>query len=322
MKKLIAALGMVVLLISCMSLPAFAAENSNEYVTLGKFETLRQGTGVYTQVDATYDSSTGLLTETNTPTYQSAGFRATFIPHAYVRLPAYKYFDFFITLDSSATPDVLDSAEPYLSCCITDTEGDHYDLEASFTRDDESTNLYTCEFSGAVYGGTNVGISSIVFTSNIPSPAYGWYAYSITFNFYISTVYDPELERHAEIINVIDTSTKEVTQAIGDAADQIMNGWSPESDPNAGVDDFIGDYEDAENAATGGISDSVLQGGVDGAFDGDISGIDTGGVSSISTLFDDLLDALGPEFESLLVLVLMLGLAAVIIGRNYSTHGG
>lgn len=103
--------------------------------------------------------------------------------------------------------------------------------------------------------------------------------------------------------------------------DKILNGdtdldSSGETDK---VNGAVGDVDGATDEALGGKSETEIQGEVDGALDWNKIGnsVDFEKAQRMSTFYDRCLTVFGSKYNSLLLLSLILGLAAFLIGRKY-----
>lgn len=121
-------------------------------------------------------------------------------------------------------------------------------------------------------------------------------------------IIDNQNENAQEIIDAQQQATQEQT-------DELTNGWGGGEKMD---DSAINDFSDAESAALGGKSDEDIQAEVDGALDGGTDTIDWTKAKRISNFFDTTLNTFGPDYKTLLVLSLTLGLAAFLTGRRYS----
>lgn len=103
--------------------------------------------------------------------------------------------------------------------------------------------------------------------------------------------------------------------------DKILNGDSDldSSGETGKVDGAIGDIDDATNNALGGKTEAEIQAEVSGALDFNNiqNGLDWDKANRMSVFYDRSLEAFGSGYNSLLLLSLVLGLGAFLIGRRY-----
>lgn len=123
-----------------------------------------------------------------------------------------------------------------------------------------------------------------------------------------------------QIINNQNENTDKIISNQNENTDKILNGdedldSSGETDK---VDGALGDVDDATNNALGGKSDEDVQAEVSGAIDAEkLDSIDLTKAKRMSTFYDRCLVVFGKDYNSLLLLSLILGLSAFLIGRRY-----
>ena len=125
-----------------------------------------------------------------------------------------------------------------------------------------------------------------------------------------------------EIINNQDANTDKITGSIEDSTDQITNGWETDDDTADKTDDAVNSLGSAEDEALGGKSDEEIKEEVNDAL-GQVTFPDQkpDNIIQVGIVFNDLLDAFGMQYQSLLILALSLGLGAFLVGRQYNAKG-
>lgn len=124
---------------------------------------------------------------------------------------------------------------------------------------------------------------------------------------------------NSAIIENATENADKIQQNQNENTDKLLNGdedldSSGETDK---VDGTIGGIDDATDSALGGKSDEDIQNEVSGALDTDDLDIDWTKANRMSTFYDRCLKAFGSEYSTLLLLSLILGLSAFLIGRRY-----
>lgn len=117
-----------------------------------------------------------------------------------------------------------------------------------------------------------------------------------------------------------DANTDKIISNQEQNQDELINGnggsYGTEASDN--IDDVTGDITDAENAALGGKTDEEIQQEAKNTLDLDGDTLDFDSARRFTNFFDGLLLCFGGDYEVLLILSLVLGLAAFIIGRRWS----
>lgn len=186
---------------------------------------------------------------------------------------------------------------------------------------------FTCTFNGTVYEvkkDTSVDNTYYIEISNLKiNTTSARLDFSFSWNSaWSGAIYFLAYYQYSDINTIIENDNKNTQsiieaqqQATQEQTDQITDGW----DGGEKMDDSaINDFSDAESAALGGKSDEDIQAEVDGALDGGTDTIDWTKAKRISSFFDTTLNTFGPDYKTLLVLSLTLGLAAFLTGRRYS----
>lgn len=107
------------------------------------------------------------------------------------------------------------------------------------------------------------------------------------------------------------------TDRILGALDGYMNDYeSPRPDMGEEVQGAEDEYNNAVDEALGGKSDEEIQAEVGEVADYDFDSLDQDSVSGVKSFMDDLLDALGSEYMSLLLFSCTMGVAIYVIGRK------
>lgn len=117
------------------------------------------------------------------------------------------------------------------------------------------------------------------------------------------------------------TSADTIIDNANSNTDKLINGDGggyDSSDSTDKIDGTTSDIADAEKDALGGKTDEEIQQEVEDAFEIEDDAVNPEDGEKVSELFMGLLDCFGPEYETLLVISLTLGLAGFIIGRKWS----
>lgn len=117
-----------------------------------------------------------------------------------------------------------------------------------------------------------------------------------------------------------DKNASQIQQNQDKNTDKILNGDSDldSSGETNKVNGTVGGIDDATDEALGGKSEAEIQSEVDGALDPkQLGNIDVTKAKRMSTFYDRCLKSFGTAYNSLLLLSLVLGLGAFLIGRRY-----
>ena len=123
-----------------------------------------------------------------------------------------------------------------------------------------------------------------------------------------------------KIIDNADKNAAEIQQNQDENTDKILNGDSDldSSGETDKVNGAVGDVDGATDEALGGKSEAEIEAEVSGALDPkQLGNIDVTKAKRMSTFYDRCLKSFGTDYNSLLLLSLILGLAAFLIGRRY-----
>lgn len=239
----------------------------------------------------------------------------------------------------------------YISAPSTYCVGDVVNLSGTFVLpyDANTVHFRFCDSSGVDVGGSAVNLSSGIRTISADGEELKLcdFKYSYTFTQKKTNVYarftficdsaidfvgvlnmdfllnnDPQVamkQQTDELKANQDKNSAAIQQNQDKNTDKILNGDEDldTSEQTGAIDGTVGGIDDATSDALGGKSDAEIQAEIDGALSGDI-GLDMNKAGRISGFFDDLLDAFGADYKSLVLLSLSLGLAAFLIGRRYA----
>lgn len=197
----------------------------------------------------------------------------------------------------------------------------------SLSLSGSSNQVMTCSFNS---GSENVPQSfSIVFDfTNIKSISANSTAIDFSImnlNFQVMSDGESIIESNNKLSNDItsnaDKNASDIQANQDKNTDKILNGDSnlDSSGETNKVNGTVGDIDSVTDEALGGKSDAEIQGEVEGALDWNKIGnsLDFEKAQRMSTFYDRCLTVFGSKYNSLLLLSLILGLAAFLIGRRY-----
>ena len=146
------------------------------------------------------------------------------------------------------------------------------------------------------------------------------YRYSTEGEYLNNQVIENQNYNTDRIISNADKNAAEIQQNQDENTDKILNGDSDldSSSETDKVDGAVGDIDEATDEALGGKSEAEIEAEVSGALDPkQLGNIDVTKAKRMSTFYDRCLKSFGIDYNSLLLLSLILGLAAFLIGRRY-----
>lgn len=175
-------------------------------------------------VPATWNSSTGYLTENTTDSYIRLGFAADFETNAYVRIDdAGKYFYIDVILrDIIASGSLLQTDVYYHKLLITTSDGLQYEMTPNYSYQPDA-GQWNARYICTVEGNTPLYLNELYFICNLPSSTYGLDPYDLYFDFYLAPREYDDVYTTNQVINTINTSTNQVISAINGQAQEIKD---------------------------------------------------------------------------------------------------
>lgn len=120
-----------------------------------------------------------------------------------------------------------------------------------------------------------------------------------------------------------DENTDKIIANQDENTDEILNGWETDNNIAGETDSVVGDLGSAEDEALGGKSDEDIEEEINNALSLDgLPDPELDNIIVVGDTFEALLNSFGSEYQSLLLLSLVLGLASFLIGRQYTSKGG
>lgn len=161
---------------------------------------------------------------------------------------------------------------------------------------------------------TDINTYQLVYTGYIPSEFSVRAYWSVAANNHASIILNISFNSSNEnISNEIKENQDKNTDKILDGDEDIDS-----SKDTGKVSGSINNVDDAKDGALGGKSDKEIQKEINSALDSDKIGLDFNKAAKISNFFDNLLNAFGKDYKTLLMLSLCLGLAGFLIGRRWA----
>lgn len=287
---------MVVVLLVTSTFSISAASVSSNGCTL-TFNRIESFSNLYTgSVHSIYDYS---ATDTTSGIKISCNFNYT-LPVAAYRIPIY------LDLNSSYSNVYFKIRVNFLSRAESGETDVHrlYDVStgqviATGTRVNDDYVEFT--YSGAISKNIKLDVNAYL---NEPT---------ISLDYFV----------HIELTDfqfVDNSATGQIIQNQNNNTDKILDGDEDlDSSGDTGkVSGSIDNVDDAKDGALGGKSDKEIQAEINSALDSDKIGLDFTKAGRISNFFDNLLNAFGSGYKTLLMLSLSLGLAGFLIGRRWA----
>lgn len=178
----------------------------------------------FVSVPATWDGTTGYLTENTTGSYIRLGFGADFKTQAYVRIDdegKYFYID-VIVRDTISSGSLIETDMYYHKLLLTTSDGLQYEMTPNYSYQAD-VGQWNARYIGTVEGTTPLYITELFFICNIPSSSYGLNNYDLYFDFELTPREYDDIYTTNQVINTINTSTNQVISAINGQAQEIKD---------------------------------------------------------------------------------------------------